>query len=389
MKGLRTFTDGRVHRKASYGNIVMAILLYWFVLSPFAAVGEGSAWRFVFFSDTQDPAWGPSMHTNMIEELAVAIADEHPAFVLFGGDMANYWGSVTARVWMAAFNPVYAAGIPVYPALGNHDLDGFASFCETFGPWPIGTNDPTYTVTHSNVLVLVLNAFYPNPAYTVNVPWLEAVLTTNKLSHVFAVSHPPAFKLQHFDCLGQNPGPRDVFWNLLTQAGCRAYFCGHDHFYDHTRIDDGDGNPDNDIHQFIAGTGGSGFYPDSFYNGENGRWQPVRILHEQNYGYLLIDVEGAKATITWKRRAAPGVYEAADSFSYVAGNASLRLRASLLPPGSLTLDWSGEAVLESSETIAGPFRPVSNARSPYVISNPSQVQGFFRLTAVQQNRSLR
>jgi len=41
-------------------------------------------------------------------------------------------------------------------------------------------------------------------------------------------------------------------------SGARAYLCGHDHGYAHARIDDGDGDYSNDVHQFVVGTAGAG-----------------------------------------------------------------------------------------------------------------------------------
>jgi hypothetical protein len=35
-----------------------------------------------------------------------------------------------------------------------------------------------------------------------------------------------------------------------------VYLSGHDHFRELARIDDGDGNQDNDLYQYIDGTGG-------------------------------------------------------------------------------------------------------------------------------------
>jgi hypothetical protein len=44
--------------------------------------------------------------------------------------------------------------------------------------------------------------------------------------------------------------------SLLQHAEAKVYLSGHDHFRELARIDDGDGNQDNDLYQYIDGTGG-------------------------------------------------------------------------------------------------------------------------------------
>ena len=100
-----------------------------------------------------------------------------------------------------------------------------------------------------------------------------------------------------------------LFWNSLADEGARVYFCGHDHFYDRCRLDDGDDNINNDLHQYIVGTAGAPLRGDDVYNGFNSIWTPVRVLHEREYGYALVEIVGAHVTITWKHRTAANVYE--------------------------------------------------------------------------------
>ena len=113
---------------------------------------------------------------------------------------------------------------------------------------------------------------------------------------------------------------RDAFWNSLSNAHARIYFGGHDHFYDHARLDDGDGNPDNDIHQIIVGTGGALLYPDGVFNGTNGVWTPVRVFHEAQFGFLLVEVNNEQVRTTWFHRVGPGDYEPGGNvFTYSLG----------------------------------------------------------------------
>ncbi len=85
-------------------------------------------------------------------------------------------------------------------------------------------------------------------------------------------------------------------------SGARAYLCGHDHGYAHARIDDGDTDYSNDVHQFVVGTAGAGvnIKPNYNYDGFNTPYQPVLHEHAAKYGYMLIEIDGAKATSEFK-----------------------------------------------------------------------------------------
>jgi hypothetical protein len=190
------------------------------------------------------------------------------------------------------------------------------------------------------------------------------------------MGHEPAFKVQHDLCMALYPDKRDAFWNVLTNAACRVYFAGHDHFYDHARIDDGDGDPSNDTHQVIVGTAGAPLYDDGLYDGANGNWTPMRAYHAKEYGYALVEVEGAKATITWYHRTGPSSYAATtESFSY-------NLEPVIVPKyanGALTLTWTGGGFLQSAPSQAGPWTTVDSGISPCVITNLSGPQALFRV----------
>ncbi len=343
--------------------------------------GTGAPWRFVVFADTQSPGWTNQINEAILGELAQAVTNEHPAFVIFGGDMVNSPLPGTTESWMRLMDPVYRAGIPIFPVIGNHDVDAAAEIERLFGAGlpgngPEGERNQTYGVAHKDGLVLVLNAMSSTNRSRINQRWVDAVLSTNRIPHIFAISHVPAFKVIHTDCLGEYPTERNAFWDSLRRANCRMYFSGHDHFYDHARIDDGDGNPENDVHQFILGTGGAAFYGDSAYDGDNSPYYPVRILHEQQYGYLRVEIDGYRVTATWCRRVAPGDYPpSSETFTYVV-RPELRLRQA---SGNLALEWSGPARLQVSSEPLGKFVDLPEARSPSALTNLTEPRLFYRL----------
>ncbi len=352
-------------------------------VNPLACDGQQAPWKFVVFGDSISTVSDTGINTNILGELASAVVQEAPDFVLFLGDFAYLASLANYSLWTNIMGPVYAAGIPIFPMVGNHEGGTVAIFTNFFGSTvpdngPLEEKFSTYFIRHSNALVLVFNVFVSGSEYRVNQGWLDAVLATNTQPHVFAAGHVPAFKLQHPDCLGMYPTNRDVFWNSLSNAHCRIYFCGHDHFYDHCRLNDGDGNPDNDLHQMTVGTGGAMLFLDASYDGINDLWTPVRIFHEQQYGYVTVTVKETAVTTTWHSRAANGTYvPTTEIFTY-----SLAPRPRLAwtnSNGKLTLLWSGSASLEWAAAVDGPFESVPGAVSPYPVDSLSGSRKFFRL----------
>jgi len=384
--------------RRSPGRLLVLIGLAAALAAPPAGAAQ---WRFVFFGDTQDETWGPWINTNIFAELSRAVVREQASFLLFGGDMANHPQPAVPPAWTNIAAPLYEAQIPIFPTIGNHDEWAIAETVQAVGHMlpdngPPGEIDQTYAVAFSNALIVVLNAFIPGREYTINQPWLDAVLQTNTLRHVFVMSHPPAFPVYHNTnaCLALYPDRRDALWRSLVRAGCRVYFSGHDHFYDRCRVDDGDGNPENDVYQVVSGTGGAAIYPDSYwyaYRGTNGigndgPWLPTRILHDPANGYVLVEIEDERVTLTWKRRTGPDTFEPNDVFTYVARPPRPRLDFAFEPRDSqgthirrLTLHWPDGAVLQAAPDPRGPYTNVVGAVPPFIVPNAGPDRMFFRV----------
>src|SRR4030095_12774671 len=88
----------------------------------------GQHFKFVAFSDTQAADWSPLFNTNVMVDLAQATIREGASFVLFGGDLVNLHTPGSSAAWTNTMAPLYAAGIPIYPALGNHDKLGLDDY---------------------------------------------------------------------------------------------------------------------------------------------------------------------------------------------------------------------------------------------------------------------
>lgn len=346
-------------------------------VSPLSA--QDGKWKFFVYGDTRGTWEEEPVNAALLGELVRETTNERPAFVLVPGDLVYAGGLSNFAAWTNIMAPVYQAGIGVYPVVGNHDAADLAAYQQVFGAsvpqnGPEGEVGRTYAIGYSNALILVLDQ-YVN-LEQVNTNWLETVLATNASTHVFTMGHEPAFKVVHTDCLQSYPENRAKFWNLMSNASCRVYFAGHDHFFDHMRLDDHDGDPSNDVHQYIVGTGGAPLYDDGLYDGANGGWSPVRVTHESNYGYVCVEIEGPVATLTWRHRVAPGVYAATtDVFSFsLAPKIDIRVDRT-----GQTLTWSGNGRLQTATSLLGPWSTMTNATSPFFIQYDDAGHTFYRV----------
>jgi hypothetical protein len=258
--------------------------------------------------------------------MAQAAIDEAVDFIMVTGDLVN--GSADPIVlesqlttWRTSMQPLYDLSVGVYPCRGNHDTGSREAWDAVFfGAYELPGNGPpdeeniTYSFVHENSLFVVLDEYGSHPN-RVNQAWLDTELASNMQPHVFIFGHVPAFSVYHLDCLDDYPNERNLFWQSIAQGCGRVYFTGHDHFYNHARIDDGDGNADNDLHQIITGAGGAPMYDwNGIYGGNNGSWIPQLVFHDKQYSYILAEVDGLTVTLTLKHRSATGSYEIGGDF---------------------------------------------------------------------------
>jgi len=353
--------------------------------SPNEKIELGKKWKFIITGDCRGEEYGSGVNDRILTKIAKAIIDESAEFVLFVGDLiyghADRKGlgdeKALQRIefeflnYRCVMQPVYDCGITVYNVRGNHcasqRLPNHEGHPDHRPIWPAtktvwdkvfsgkyampdngpeGEKNVTFSDVRNNAFIVGLDV-YSTPVlgaplnmdgsinfgyfHQVQQTWLDEQLAANRQPHVFVFCHEPAFKVDHTDCLhGDNAfgvdysKERDIFWNSLQDAGARVYFCGHDHGYAHARIDDGDGYSNNDLHQFVVGTAGAGTNINPNYDGYNGSFQPIPLVQDNSFGYLLAEIDGLNVTLTYKRLADEinGVFEAADVFRYTMDNTS-------------------------------------------------------------------
>lgn len=302
-------------------------------------------WKFIAVGDTRGNSSTVPINSEILSEIANQIVHQGAKFVIVPGDLVYEGSLANFQSWKNLMGPVYQAGIGVYPVLGNHDDNDVSGFKSVFGVYipdngPLDEIDRTYAIEYDNVLVLALDT-YVKPGY-VNQAWVDANLSANTRPHVFAFGHMPAFKATHIDCLDDHLSERNTFWNSLKNAGAAVYFCGHDHFYDHMRVEDSDGNPYNDVHQMIVGGGGAPLYTTYAYDGANAPWSPVNLFHENQYGYTLVEVDGHTVTMTYYHRTASNTYlPTSDVWTYTVGTPNPPTGLTAAPGNSqVALNWT-------------------------------------------------
>jgi len=291
--------------------------------------GGPTSWRFVAVGDSRGLASTGGHNAEILAEIAAAAVDDGADLIIFMGDLV--YGSANAfeltielLSWRQTMEAAYDAGVAVYPVRGNHETGSLAAWLAVFsGDYalpangPAGEEDLTFAVEHGNALLLGLDV-YVDP-HRVNQQWLDERLAASDAVHVFAFTHEPAYAAVHADCLDDQAAERDAFFASLQAAGSRVYFAGHDHFYAHARVSDGDFEVDDDIHQLIVGTAGAPPIPfGGEYLGDNGDASVLPINEDSPYGYVLVTIDGPAAEIAWKKRVDGGVYVEQESWSYTA-----------------------------------------------------------------------
>jgi len=288
-----------------------------------------TSWQFIVTGDSRSDGENNGVNIRIVGELAAEIVSKNVDFVLWTGDLVNGYEDAETmetqfNTWRKTMLPVYDAGIGVHVVRGNHDVgepEGTSAWNNVFDDLPdngpAGEKNLTYSLTHKNAFIVAVDQYVDEEQH-INQEWLDKQFAANTKPHVFIFGHEPAFQADHEDCLDDYPAKRDRFWASIERAGGRTYFCGHDHFYNHATVDD-NGNPANDVHQYIVGTAGAPLYRWSPpYKGDNSDYTVEKIYHARKHGYVLVEIDGLDVTLTWMQRTGPGQYQPKDLWTYSA-----------------------------------------------------------------------
>jgi len=258
--------------------------------------------RFVAYGDTRfhDPKDKEAANPSVRVALVQAIAEANPAFVCFTGDIVyngydvNDWKirDTETSIWRDK-------NIPIYPALGNHDLHGDEKVAlgNYFQRFPDLKNSRFYSLRAANTLTLVLDSSLDEPSSPES-QWLAARLDNipSDVDFVFLMfHHPPYTSSSDAKMFGGGHSARPTEQQLARmleerQAHARVrfvVFSGHVHNYE--RHEHGG------VTYFVSGGGAAHAYPI-----ERAPDDPFQSK-EVNYHYLLVEVDHQQLKVTMNR----------------------------------------------------------------------------------------
>jgi len=257
--------------------------------------------RFVAYGDTRftDPKNTEAANPSARQTLVQAIADAHPAFISLGGDIAyngndaNDW-----KVWDKETAVWAEDKIPVYPALGNHDLHGDEkiALANYFQRFPDLQTNRYYSARAANTLLLMLDSSQDEISGPQG-EWLAHELDTlpADVDFVCLVLHHPPYtdSADQFFGGGHSARPSEkALAKMLEerQAHTRARFvviAGHVHNYE--RHEHGG------VTYFVTGGGAARPYMIPRKPGD-----PM-FGKDVNYHFLLVEVDRGKMKVTMNR----------------------------------------------------------------------------------------
>jgi hypothetical protein len=291
--------------------------LFFFVLAIYfiSCCGSSSTapqetFRFVVLGDSRGNDSSEPVNTAILGNLSSQIAalDPKPDLILFLGDLVFSGGLSQLNQWNSIIAPITNADIPVYPTMGNHELDiGLASGQEAYRDnfelptnGPFGYDELAYSVEHKNALFVCLDSYYfdgqtffSNQITNTQLAWLNNLLgnTTKKFKFIF--THSPAYPVDgHIgSSLDSNQAQRDAFWNILDDRQATIFFAGHEHLYSRWGISSAvNSSWNNNVLQIIAGGAGA---PINISNSGG----EADVIISQNH-FVVVDINGNNLVLT-------------------------------------------------------------------------------------------
>jgi Icc-related predicted phosphoesterase len=258
--------------------------------------------RFVAYGDSRfhDPKDTEAANPGVRRALVQAIAEVDPAFISFGGDIVyNGFDADDWKVWDTETSIWREKKIPVYPALGNHDLHGDESvaLANYFQRFPDLKSSRYYSVRAANILMLVLDSSLDETSGPQG-KWLTQALDTltGDVDFVFIVLHHPPYTSssdeKKYGGGHSSRSPEQTLAKMLEarQQNTTARFVvlsGHVHNYE--RHEHGG------VNYFVLGGAGAHAYPI-----ERAPADPFQSK-EINYHYLLVEVDRRRLKATMNR----------------------------------------------------------------------------------------
>lgn len=258
--------------------------------------------RFIVYGDTRfhDPKDTDAANPPVRVALVQAIAQANPAFICFTGDVVyNGYDKDDWKVFDGETSIWREKKIPVYPALGNHDLHGDEKVAlgNYFQRFPDLHHSRYYSVRAANTLLLVVDSALDETSGAQGA-WLAHQLdhVPADVDFVFVMDHHPPYtsssNMKMFGGGHSARGQEKELAKMLEDRQAKAHFrivmfSGHVHNYE--RHEHGG------VTYFVSGGGAAHAYPI-----ERKPDDPFQSK-EINYHYLLLEVDGRQLKVTMNR----------------------------------------------------------------------------------------
>lgn len=246
--------------------------------------------HFVVYGDSRfhDPKDTEAANPPVRQALVRAIAQTNPAFISFGGDIVyNGYDKDDWKAWDNETAVWREKKIPVYPALGNHDLHGDEkiALANYFQRFPDLNNSRYYSLRAANMLMLVLDSSLDEISGPQG-QWLTKELDhlSSDVDFVLLVLHHPPYTSSSDDKkFGGGHSARSQELELAKMLEARqqklrariVVFSGHVHNYE--RHEHGG------VTYFVTGGAGAHAYP--IERAKDDLFQSKEV----NYHYLQVE----------------------------------------------------------------------------------------------------
>ena len=347
-------------------RILSTFLPFAFLVSVVLLPGTGNCetLRFVFLADSR----GESINDPVNATVLSAIIDRivklpgKPAFVLFGGDMSyrgNIDGNYTFQAWKDLFKPLGDAKIPLYTAIGNHELYRHEKHQVTEGLYlenqkeyqkifsenpqngPTGYDHLSYSFTSpdGDIFFAVLDPYYltaDKPEYSLcgtidpaQMAWLELQVAQTTAAHKILFIHTPYYYVNNSSIIDPTEPPcipdetYTNLWRLLDKNHFDIYACGHSHLYSRKTIDNSippvhQISPpftwQNNVVQLLNGTCGAGGGGETDFSVNPVLWHIKSDI--KTYYFSVVDIDSGKVTVnSYMGNTTADGYEVFDTFT--------------------------------------------------------------------------
>jgi hypothetical protein len=347
----------------NHGNISGIMLLIFAVVmlggckksSPDPTPSPVETLRFVWLADSRGETLQHPVNDTVLKAIIsnIAALSPKPSFVIFGGDGA-YRGfikpSYTFQAFKDLFEPVTSQEIPLYTAIGNHELyyehsdSGFilanqqqfqTVFSENPANGPSGYEHLAYSFTSpgGNSFFATLDPYFLTHDSVPDglggniegpqMAWLRAQVAQTKATHKFIFIHTPYYYVSN-DTAEPSTINRSFtrLWAFLDSNKFDFYACGHSHLFARRTIDSTVlPNPQtvpptpvwrNNVVQLLNGTCGAGGGGGTIDPGVRTAWN----VHDdkKTYYFSVADVSGGTVTVN-SYKGYTGIYSVFDTFT--------------------------------------------------------------------------